>query len=223
MSKKNKITTLERSLKRFITADNLDQLHDQAGFDEFCTPFFARPPVLSILEEYLHSRQYSPRILALLVYSEPGRTYLCDLLKKGLDSHLIYRKMMYEGSFWQSTSPPFVLGQHIAQGDALWEFDTELLFPKIEPITCLPGLIEAMIERVRQNGQFSKLLTRCPDNTLIRIINEVPMALAPELDPLMHLKDVEGDRWAQHVLMQIKKAHLSEQTIFETLIGHRCA
>lgn len=223
MPKNNKITTLERSLTRFLTAEKLDMLHDKDRFDAFCEPFFTRAPVLKIIQEYLNSRQYSPRILALLVYSHPGNSYLHTLIEGGLDPHLIYQKMMFEGAFWKNIDPEFVLGKAIASDDERWAFDARKLFPIIEPMTCLPGLIEAMVARVRNAGKLDSLLISATDTLLHRLITEVPEALKPELASLTHIRQEEGGNWVERAILEIKKAHLNQQTLFENLIGHRCA
>ena len=220
--KKNKISTLELALSRHIDSEHTDIVLNPEEFDATAKSFLSKKSAIDGLKDYMKSQQYSPRVLGLLVYSSTGRELVRQWVSQGMDVAFLYHAMINDGLFWQKAQAPFPFHDDVTSG-AGWEFDAKEFFTNPEMLNAIPGLLVAMVERLRREGRIADVFRYFTRRSLHNLIKNLPEMLQPEVDALPGHVDYSKDDWEEWVYSDLIRVHLDADSAVRKMLGARVA
>lgn len=220
--KKNKISTLELALSRHIDSEHTDIVLNPEEYDVIAKSFLAKKSAIDGLKDYMKSQQYSPRVLGLLVYSATGREMVRQWVSQGMDVAYLYHAMINDGLFWQKSNAPFPLHDDVASAEG-WDFDPKEFFTNPELLNATPGLLVAMVERLRRKGRIADVFRYFTRRSLHSLIRNLPEMLQPELDALPGGIDYSRDDWEEWAYSDLIRIHLDADSAVRKMLGARVA
>ena len=221
--KKNKISTLELALSRHIEPDNTEIIGNAEEFNLLAKRFLAKKSAVDGLRDYMKSQQYSPRALGLLIYSDAGRDLLRQWVGQGMDVSLLYHAMINDGLFWQNADGrAFPLFEDVA-GSAGWDFEPKEFLTNPELLNAVPGLLSAMVERLRRQDRIADVFRYFTRRTLNHLIRNIPDLFKPEIDQLPGSVDYSRDDWEEWVYSDLIRVYLDPESAVRKMLGARAA
>ena len=140
-------------------------LADLTAFDAVLEPVFEKASAIKAMRQYLVGTNSCPRILGALVYSSQGHVEIGEWLDAGMPIRLLYRCMMSDAGAWAQVGAPLPLTRTIIESGQEWDFDYKLL-NSLDYATCIPGLVEAILQRAVRHHHESELLEAVTLKTL---------------------------------------------------------
>lgn len=220
--KKNKISSLELALSRNVEAENTHEIPNSAAFVALAKVLLGKKSTIDAMKDYMKSQQYSPRVLGLMIYTEPGRELVRQWVEQGMDVSYLYHAMINDGLFWQSANAPFPFMYEVATAPG-WGFDPKEFFSNTEMLNAIPGLLVAMVERLRREGRIAEVFRHFTRRNLHHLLRNLPELLAPELAALPKGVDYTRVDWEEWAYSDLISVHLDAESAVRKVLGAKVA
>lgn len=123
------------------------------------------------IRDYLRHSGSSPRIAALIAYSNDGAELMRSWVEeKGMPVAMLYSALLSDGGAWTKISITPAIAKFIEEGDERWNFDPRQMFYMYSSVQSVPGVFEAMIHRMRKRGEIDKVFYLMPTSTIADLL-----------------------------------------------------
>ena len=216
-----KVRTLELALSKFIEASNTEIINDKKAFNEIAQNILKKKQATDGLKSYLKSDQTSPRVLGVMIYSEAGRKHLKKWIEQGMSTKILYRAMFHDGAFWHKANQEFPLYEEICNGGKEWDLDAKELLSSAGVLTALPGLLEAIVERMRYKGLIQEVFYYLPEIVISELLQDNPSIFAEEVDEVEKKMKSNGVLGKSVTANNLIGHYLDDQIRVEKLLGQK--
>lgn len=197
-------------------------VRDTYSFDRKVGHFFNKKAALRSIREYLVGASTSPRVPALIVYSSKGNSLVKNWIEeKNMPSMLLYKALLHDGSSWLDQKGNFPLFDMIVDGNDKWDFDPHQMFKDYSSLTCFPGFMEALIERLRRKGEIEKVFLHMPFSNMADLLSVSPDVFKEEQEniPQRLLDKVKPNRYFEDMAICLVRTHLSPDQALAKMLG----
>lgn len=213
--------SLEKVLaKLFNPGDPL--IGDGADFDSLVSSQFRRKSVILGIRDYLRNSGSSPRVAALIAYSEEGAELMRSWVEdKGMPVPMLYSALLLDGGAWAKVEGRPAISNMIERGGDEWNFDPKTIFSMYTSIQSMPGIMESLIQKMRARGEIDRVFYYMPVRSIADLLNANREAFIEEEAeiPIKYSRLIDKTNEIHDLAVSLCRTYLSEDVALAKLLG----